>query len=836
VTHNGRSKTTTQHNELTSIRLRLFQNGFHPIPTRGKMALIKGWPSQDFLDREMNEKRIASWPRRYPDLKSTGVRVDGGLVVIDGDVDDQELANIAWQVIEEVVPDIAASAPARYGKSEHKFALFAHFVGDTPFRYEASHGYVTPEDLATWQAALAAAKKGERVPEPKTHRLEIFGSTAGGPCSQHFGVIGPHSYNDDGTVAADYRWGEGPTLEDTPLAELQPISHEQVVAILVEFEKRAAAAGWVPLTEPIGSNSTVAYDITEETRFDTNRGEDQIDYAELCAAFAVHGSSLRCSANFIPGRGDAGDRSHCAVGDQNRHGCVGVYVFGDAVTHFPAELKPGREQSILDEAVVLPIAELTPDEPPEPDGAAEMHAKAAWLVETRAYYEGGDSVVRIYADTLDCQTTPGAFQRRYRHMHMPNTDKRFKRPIFATDLWEMTPNRRNIDGVRMAPDRPFPLFEENGVLYKNTYRRPRHSGAQNVETFCAPFVAFMERFIPDAGERSWLLDWMAHKQAHPAIPGTSIFFVADDEASVDKGTFGTGRGLLSRIVRKLYGEQYCRAQSFGMLDGTSSQAQFNDWLHGSVLVTVDEAKTSKTAYRRGERNAAYEVLKDLVDPAPKLHRFNGKNRQAFDGMSYCSVWVFTNHGDALMIPEHDRRFTILRNGRAITPDEVKAIVAWMETPGAIASLSAALAARDLTGFDMFTPLETVGKADMAEQGISDVEELLRDIMEDKSRGLVFAKRHIEMAIEHNYNGQGPFWRGELAGLWSQYCAGLKGLSGGPKRARVFGTQKKLFCFRNQLRHVSAMPEAAVQRQLAKWGGGDPVQGLNELSGLTEKDE
>ena len=111
-----------------------------------------------------------------------------------------------------------------------------------------------------------------------------------------------------------------------------------------------AEAGWVPLTEPIGSNSTVAYDITEETRFDTNRGEDQIDYAELCASFAVHGSSLRCSANFIPGRGDAGDRSHCAVGDQNRHGCVGVYVFGDAVTHFPAELKPGRDQDILDEA------------------------------------------------------------------------------------------------------------------------------------------------------------------------------------------------------------------------------------------------------------------------------------------------------------------------------------------------------------------------------------------------------------------------------------------------------------------------------------------------------
>jgi len=824
--------------DTTKIRQRLLANGYHPIPNRDRSTFLPAWNQRDYLAHSVlfsakyktTDAAVAAWIRRFPKWQATGLRIEGGLRAIDADIVHAALADIAYDIIAAVAPDVADRAPMRYGVSNTKFALIVRSGGEADkadLTRLHSHKYIAADEDKTAKHSM----------------IEIFTGkpTSTGNCSRQMGVYGPHSHNEDGSVAALYRWSdERPELADTKPDDLPVLTIEQATEILARFEAAAEAGGYVRKEGSVVdvNASRIAYDITPETRFDTNRGGSQLTYEGLCEEHEIYGDALRCSSNFMPGRGltpKAGWLERCSVlGGSNRHGCVAVHVHGDEVTHFPAAFEPDHDQKILDDGPLLPIAELTPDEPPEPDG--EMHAKAAWLVETRAYYEGGDSVVRIYADTLDCQTTPGAFQRRYRHMHMPNTDKRFKRPIFATDLWEMTPNRRNIDGVRMAPDRPFPLFEENGRLYKNTYRRPRHSGAQNVETFCAPFVAFMERFIPDAGERSWLLDWMAHKQARPDVPGTSIFFVADDEGSVDKGTFGTGRGLLSRIVRKLYGEQYCRAQSFGMLDGTSSQAQFNDWLHGSVLVTVDEAKTSKTAYRRGERNAAYEVLKDLVDPAPKLHRFNGKNRQAFDGMSYCSVWVFTNHGDALMIPEHDRRFTILRNGRAITPDEVKAIVAWMETPGAIASLSAALAARDLSGFDMFTPLETVGKADMAEQGISDVEELLRDIMEDKSRGLVFAKRHIEMAIEHNYSGQGPFWRGELAGLWSQYCAGLKGLSGGPKRARVFGTQKKLFCFRNQLRHVSAMPEAAVQRQLAKWGGGDPVQGLNELSGLTEKDE
>ena len=179
-----------------------------------------------------------------------------------------------------------------------------------------------------------------------------------------------------------------------------------------------------------------------------------------------------------------------------------------------------------------------------------------------------------------------------------------------------------------------------------------------------------------------------------------------------------------KILHRLYGAEYARGQSFSILDGTSSQSAYNSWIHGNVLVTVDETKTSATAHRRGEKKSVYEVLKDLVDPAPKGMTFNVKYGRAFWGYSYCSFWLATNHADALSIPKNDRRFTVLQNGPVLTPEEGRELAEWMEVPGNIAELSRFLAARrDLAGFNMFQHLETAGKQTMIEMGRSTVEEV-----------------------------------------------------------------------------------------------------------------
>ena len=46
----------------------------------------------------------------------------------------------------------------------------------------------------------------------------------------------------------------------------------------------------------------------------------------------------------------------------------------------------------------------------------------------------------------------------------------------------------------------------------------------------------------------------------------------------------------------------------------SSQGVFTDWLAGSILIMVDEAKDTADASRWSERRAVYERLKAIIDP------------------------------------------------------------------------------------------------------------------------------------------------------------------------------------------------------------------------------
>lgn len=472
---------------------------------------------------------------------------------------------------------------------------------------------------------------------------------------------------------------------------------------------------------------------------------------------------------------------------------------------------------------------LPPTMPARPDDKAPFAEKLNWLLFTHAYFAKADRVVELYEASEDCMLAWEAFQRVFKPWSEPRTGPMGGKlpPASATGMWEVLPMRLAIAGIRMRPDREFPVYEEGGELFKNIYRKPEHDGTGDLK----PFLKFMLRFLPSRRERRWALDWMAHKLRYPQIPGTAVLLVADSEYEVRTGRFGTGRGLMFKILSKLYGAKYVIAQDFDILDGSSSQAAYTDWLHNRLLATVDESKSSPTSYRRGERNAAYEVLKNIVDPAPKQRFFKGKYRPAFDGMQYISFWVATNHADALAIPAKDRRFTVLTNGRGITAEEAKAIAAWMEEPGNIAALAGFLAARDLTGFNMFEPLDTEAKAEMAELAISRVEEVLIDLMEDKERGLVFTRTQVEKEVENMLSGGGGrslagyHWRNELNGLWSKYCALLKTVIGTAWRVRVDGKQKKLYCFRTRKRQAERLPEAARRAQAAKWGEVDELKDL-----------
>ena len=817
--------------DLKRLRKQLLAGGYYPLPGLDKTCRLKGWNGA-FLAQELEkygslDAAADTWPRRFPDRKTTNIQIRDGVVVFDADIDDAYLAAAFADAVRDHAPDVFDHAPVRYGSGAHKAAWFCRMAPG--------------EELFTRRGSRKFIRAGGSP--DSYHHVEVFGGkpTSKGTVSRQFGCFGPHTIKPE----VRYEWAEGGTLADIPLAQLPAVSSAQIWAVVHAFDEAAAAAGWEALPDKSGGHEGEAhavYDIDrDKTRFDA-KGHGWLSYAELEKAVnADVNGKVYCQATFI--HDEVSTSNRCAAFWSDKYKCVMVQDFATSAFHLPMDLKPTNTLKAVADLLVKIKEGKGPDvgrdgaddsAPPEPAAAATMVDKVNWLLRTYGYYAGEDSVVELYAAGLDCRLKPVAFERRFKAWY--EITGRSGAAVAATAVWERAPERRHLAGVRMRPDRAFPLYQENGALFKNTYRRPVHVGGGTVK----PMFAFMERFLPDVVEREWFYSWLAHKYLHPEVPGTAIVLVADNEDGVREGVFGTGRGLLFRIVRELFGPEYVRAQDFSMMDGSSGQAVFNDWLHGSVLVTVDESRTSATAHRRGERSATYEVLKNLVDPAAKQFHFKGKYRAAFDGMSYASFMVATNHADALAIPAGDRRFSVLRNGRKMTREEVQAIVSWLEVPGNIGALAAWLRDRDLTGFNMYDPLETAGKGDMAEMALSSVDEVLADLAADEKRGLVFTKKHFEAAVASNFNVQDTYWRGELKGAWHRYCVVVKGETGAAVRLRSEGTQRKLFCFRMNAKAAREMPDAARRREAAKWGPvdglRDPLAGLIGGVGLTEKDE
>jgi Family of unknown function (DUF5906) len=468
--------------------------------------------------------------------------------------------------------------------------------------------------------------------------------------------------------------------------------------------------------------------------------------------------------------------------------------------------------------------------PAKPGHDATLTDKIMWLVQTHAFYKETNRVVELYRPHDACTMQLGAFMLAYAPWYEEVIGPRGGiRREPATGAWQLSEARCDVDGIRMAPHRGFPTFMEDGHRYKNTYLRPQHLNAEAGDV--RPFLEFMERLLPDGREREWFFDWLAHKLQHPEIPGTCVVMVAAEKDG--SGRYGTGRGMLFRILYKLFGDRYTTNQEFNMLDGSNSQHIFNDWMHNSILATVDEARTSATAHRRGERRSGYEVLKSIVDPAPKKMQFKTKYGATFTGHSHCSFIIATNHNDAVAIVGHDRRFTVLRNGPVMTRPQREELAAWSANPANIAALAQWLDV-DLEGFDMMQPLQTEAKAEMAELAISQVEEAVNDLAEDDSRGLVFTRHHFENEVVAQLSGEGDrgpltYWKGEIEGVWRQRVKLLKTAgSGRPVTIRIDGRNVKLYAFAGRLARALKLSEVQRRQHAAKWGRVDGGMDLNDL--------
>jgi len=294
---------------------------------------------------------------------------------------------------------------------------------------------------------------------------------------------------------------------------------------------------------------------------------------------------------------------------------------------------------------------------------------------------------------------------------------------------------RKVVGLHYKPVRAgadLPIVELKGQKLINNYIPPNWE-----ETDVEPsiFLDHVDFLLTCDAERDLFLNWLAYKIQNPHRRSFAVVMVAED-------TYGVGRSWLrSMLYAVLQGGVGTVTLPQLIGKGTSAERNFNDWAIGQFLV-VEEAKDNMD---RDDFYKGYETFKQNVDIRVTPVRVNEKYGRTRHDFMYFNALIFSNHSDALSIPENDRRICALTNPSAI------------ETPAYYDRLEAALdndeprrvfwylMRRDITDFDHVRPPMTPAKWAMIDQHRSPMDEIQGYILEHYA-GDLFTKETLRAAI------------------------------------------------------------------------------------------
>jgi hypothetical protein len=389
--------------------------------------------------------------------------------------------------------------------------------------------------------------------------------------------------------------------------------------------------------------------------------------------------------------------------------------FLDSLSDHPLARRP------LYGAPCPPQPDFGPFDPTDKSQAAARQAFFAevvdWMLVNYAYREGafmirGGAISLVDGEVIALTDLRGRMAPWALLDVGPRGGVKTRSPV---DDWLIARTRLSIRREEMRPDQPRPTFTESGYAIFNRYRPPAHPTAGGD---LAAFDAFFARLVPNATERAWLWQWLAHKTRRPWVPMIAVIMVAEK--------FGSGRGTLFEILEFLFGVDYVVPCAYGELTGTSASARFNARLADALLVVVNEA-VAEDSEQQAQRRFAYDALKVAIEPSPTARRrFEAKGQHAYAQRSAMSVIIATNHRDVIKLPADDRRFSVIACGERMTPAEQAAIRDWTASPKNIGALQRALMmtpAAPLEAFDPFgEPPPFAGRREMIGMAMSRIED------------------------------------------------------------------------------------------------------------------
>lgn len=696
----------------TEARLDLLRLGYTPLPARGKMCLLEGWPRV-----RPDAGTVAEWGKNL-NFCTSGIRLDGHQIAIDVDVEDETLVNDLLDDLFTIWPALE-QAPRRIGKAPKELYLALLSADEAPLTRAAT---------AKWRPAGGG----------DWHQIEVFG----GGGSRFIGWAGPHTLEDqpgpDGWIVHRmYQADDLPAVTDLPV-----ITGAQLRQWLARADAIFEAAGWEKFVPPKaeGADGKPVYDLTDDMVFECNDGVIRRGLAALAEYGA--GENARCSASFIePG---ASNTSRCRI-KVSEKGSVYIKDYESYTVHMaPTEDRPPVDLSSLGAALASVLGSKPPREAQEPtgvavsyivdggdvEGAEAFDSRVDWMLEHLAFVpdgNGGGGAVYI-AEPTPFEARPLSMAS-LRNLYCADNltvigPKGGTRKVSPVDAWVASSRRVTVNGFRFEPGVPDKIVVRQGREYINAWHAPVVDEAAADPEAEALWEEFLRHLVPDDEERAWLEDWLAWKFVNPRWRGPAVLMVAENVQ-------GTGRNFLARMVGAAFGGYVARvsaAQLFGA-------DQFTAWRANSLFAFGSEIAISSN-YR--DKFAAYETLKDLVDPADNEAEVNIKFGAKFTTEVFTSYLLATNSVAALPIRADDRRFAVIANGTQMSMALRDRLAAWLPDGerGALEGFVQALrcrlrrlgeAVRSKGGMPMIAPRFALREV-MIEEGESDADGVMKAVL------------------------------------------------------------------------------------------------------------
>lgn len=279
------------------------------------------------------------------------------------------------------------------------------------------------------------------------------------------------------------------------------------------------------------------------------------------------------------------------------------------------------------------------------EAVAFNEAKELWALNEEVMYVRDPGLVVVLADGR--RISAGAFKehaysdRRY-HVNEVNAkgDTRFVEKPLAP-AWLEWPCRAVAGKLTYEPGSP--------RLSAGNFNTWRGWGVAAKRGDVGPWtelLAYLFKGEPNA--RAWFERWCAYPLQHP---GAKLYVTA----VVWGATHGTGKSLVGYTLGRIYGS------NFSEIGDEDLRGSFNEWAQHKQFVLADEVTASE--YKRD----LMERIKKLI--TRETIRINAKFLPTYELRDCLNYYFTSNHPDAFVIDDLDRRYFVHQAPTEALPDE-----------------------------------------------------------------------------------------------------------------------------------------------------------------------